>query len=344
MPFDTETHLDAGPLDGASFGTKIRVTAPSARTAVDALTDPAFGIQDRLADAGGLMAISGLEYLAGAPEELIRLSRAFGPELEDVRATLTAPRFFHPDAAEIMVLSNKPGHDHPPPPRPAGGLPVRFPDRINWHTDQSYRRPPPDVSLLYGVTVPPPDQGQTLYADCTSAYRALDPRTQARLEGLEGIHTMSWIGRGAEDVRAGVVPKTVLDHQKPVRQPLVRRHPVTGDPALYLCEEKQMDHVDGPVAGMEPGPDGAGARLIRDLLRHATQERFVYIHTWRAGDLVVGDNRCLLHAASWYDSAAHAREMWRTTVMGNPGAPYAGEKKSWLPPEGVPVMAGLEDA
>ena len=344
MPRDHEAHLNVEPLKQASFGTRVHVRASTARAAVDALVDPAFDVQARLADAGGLLVVSGLAALAEAPAEYIRLSRVFGPELEDIRATLTAPRFFHPDAAEIMVLSNKPGHDHPPPPRPPGGLPIRFPDRINWHTDQSYRRPPPDVSLLYGVTVPPPDQGQTLYADCTAAYLALDPRTRSRIDGLEGIHTMSWIGRGIEDVRSGVAPKPVMDHQKPVRQPLVRHHPVTGKPALYLCEEKQMDYVEGPVAGMEPGPDGAGARLIRDLLRHATQERFVYVHSWQAGDLVIGDNRCLLHAASWYDSAAYAREMWRTTVMGNAGAPYAGEKKSWLPPDGVPVMAGLEDA
>jgi len=338
------TLLRTGPLPGAAFGAKIVVEAPDARAAVDALLDSAFDIQGRLAQAQGLLVLSGLAALACAPEDYVRLSQAFGPELEDIRATLTAPRFFHPDVAEIMVLSNKPGHDHPPPPRPSGALPVRFPDRINWHTDQSYRRPPPDVSLLFGVTVPPPDQGQTLYADCTAAYKALDPNTKALIDGLDGIHTMSWIGRGVEDVRSGVMPTPVLDHQKPVRQPLVRHHPVTGDPALYLCEEKQMDYLDGPVAGMEPGPDGAGARLIRDLLRHATQERFVYVHTWQAGDLVVGDNRCLLHAASWYDSATHAREMWRTTVMGNAGAPYAGEAKSWLPPDGVSVMAGLEDA
>lgn len=336
--------FDTHPLTKTAFGERINGDWPDARAAVDELTDPAFDIARRLADADGLLVISGLSTLADEPHEYLRLSRAFGPEIENIRDTLTAPRFFHPDVAEIMVLSNKPGHDHPPPPRPEGGLPIQFPRRINWHTDQSYRRPPPDVSLLFAVTVPPSDQGQTLYADCTAAYAALDPAMKARIENLDGLHTMSWIGRGADDVRAGTNPKPVLDHQKPVRQPLVRHDPVTGKPALYICEEKQMDYVDGPVVGLEPGPDGDGANLIRALLRHATQHRFVYVHAWQSGDLVIGDNRCLLHAASWYDGATFAREMWRTTVMGNPGPLYDGEAKSWLPPDGISVMAGLEDA
>jgi taurine dioxygenase len=340
--------LRPAPLTDAAFGAVLDVSDQDPDAAADAVLGDAAALVRAFHDAGGLLVLRGLTALKDRPRDLVRLSRAFGPEVEDIRETLTAPRFFHPDVAEIMVLSNKPGHDHPPPPEPPGGrggpLPIRFPDRANWHTDQSYRRPPPDVSLLSCVTAPPPDQGRTLYADCTAAYAALDASTRARIDGLEGLHAMGWIGRGAADVRAGVSPKPLLDHQRPVRQPLVRRHPVTGNPALYICEEKQMDHVDGPVVGLEPGPDGAGARLIRDLLRHATHPRFVYVHRWRAGDVVIGDNRCLLHAASWYDAAAHEREMWRTTVMGDPGPAYAGEAKSWLPPAGVAVMAGLEDA
>jgi alpha-ketoglutarate-dependent taurine dioxygenase len=65
-------------------------------------------------------------------------------------------------------------------------------------------------------------------------------------------------------------------------------------------------------------------------MAHATQRQFVYIHEWTAGDLVVWDNRCLLHAATWYEVDAVERLMWRTTVSGNPGSIYAGEKKSWV--------------
>ena len=61
-------------------------------------------------------------------------------------------------------------------------------------------------------------------------------------------------------------------------------------PALYLCDEGQMDFVDGPLKGLEPGPDGEGAKLLRQLLTHATRPEFVYIHEWQPGDLVIADN------------------------------------------------------
>ena len=91
-----------------------------------------------------------------------------------------------------------------------------------------------------------------------------------------------------------------------------------------------MDWLDGPIAGLEPGPDGEGARLLDELMTHMTRPEFVYAHEWTAGDLVVWDNRCTVHAATWFNADEEARVMWRTTVSGNPGAAYAGETKSWL--------------
>jgi taurine dioxygenase len=111
----------------------------------------------------------------------------------------------------------------------------------------------------------------------------------------------------------------------------VRAHPVTGQRALYLCEYGQMDWFDGPFVGMQPGPHGDGAALLDELMSHYTQPRFVYVHEWSAGDLLVWDNRCLVHAATWYDTEKEQRLMWRTTVRGNPGAIYAGERRSWIP-------------
>ena len=92
------------------------------------------------------------------------------------------------------------------------------------------------------------------------------------------------------------------------------------------------------------GPDGEGARLIRELLAHATQERFVYTHRWEVGDLLITDNRNLLHCATWYDLDSYSRLMWRTTVMGNPGDDYEGEEKSWIPQDGSQIMAGMDHA
>jgi len=317
-------------------------------TVLDTFARHADTILARFYAARGLMLVKGLQAIAGQPVALVELSRWFGPEVEDYHQTLTSPRFFHDSVNEILILSNAAPCNHPPPPKPAAAdgerLPTRFPEQVNWHTDQSYRRPPPDVTLLLAVELPPRDQGQTLFADCTAAFAALDPQLQRRLEQLQGIHAPSWIGRSRAAVENGEQPLELLPHQLPQRQPLVRRHPVTGARSLYICEEKQMDYIDGPIAGLETGPEGEGAALLRELLTHVTRDEFVYVHEWEPGDLLIADNRNLLHCATWYDAAEYTRLMWRTTVMGNPGSEYAGEAKTWIPRDGSDVMAGMENA
>jgi alpha-ketoglutarate-dependent taurine dioxygenase len=112
---------------------------------------------------------------------------------------------------------------------------------------------------------------------------------------------------------------------------VVRTHPVTAKKALYLCERSQMDWFDGPFVGLQPGPYGDGAKLLDELMAHYTRPEFIYVHEWTQGDVLVWDNRCLVHTATWYDAEKEQRMMWRTTVRGNPGAIYAGEEKSWVP-------------
>lgn len=337
------------PLEQVSFGASISFGDTKSTAVVEQLEhEPSF-LPDLLIEAGGLVVLRGLHEVRKDPSLLVRISRALGPEVENYYQTLTAERFFHTHVPEVLVLSNRAPCSHQPPPQPqppltaAGGLPIQFPHRKGWHTDQSYRRPPPDVSLLYAVETPPSNQGQTLFADCTSAYETLDEVTKQRIQSLVGIHAPKWIGRSEYAVRNGETPRPLLAHQHPQRQPLVRFHPVTGNPALYLCEDGQMDFVDGPIEGMETGPDGEGAKLLYALVTHTTRSEFVYVHKWQPGDLVIGDNRCLLHTATWYDATKFTRLMWRTTVMGNPGKEYSGESKSWLSSEGHSPMQGMED-
>ncbi|MEM6622377.1 MAG: TauD/TfdA family dioxygenase [Pseudomonadota bacterium] len=340
--------LKPTPLRADTFGACLDLSDAPPDDALDKVLAAAKDLPAMMDRASGLLLIRGLSALAGRPGDMVALARAFGTEVEDIRQTLTAPRFFHPDVAEIMVLSNKPEVGHQPPPRPPlqpdGTLDVQFPAQTNWHTDQSYRRPPPDVTLLFGRTTPPADQGQTLFANASGAYDALGSVQRDRLSKLHALHAMGWVGRTPDDVAAGTPPNPLLPHQMPVRQPLVRQHPVTGRHALYLAERRQLDYVDGPIMGMETGPGGAGDQLVKDLLTHISDPRFVYVHAWQPGDLVIADNRSLLHAATWYDSAQYAREMWRCTVMGNSGQEYVGEAKSWLPADGQDLMQGLEDA
>ena len=325
------------PLPGANFGGRLTVTGVAGAHAFIAAAerDPET-LPRALADSGGLLLLPGMQAMADEPALLARLSRLFGPEVENYRETLTPLNMVHASVPEIFIVSNTPPANRPPPKLPDppltadGKLPVQFPHRRGWHTDQSYRRPPPDISVFLAVVPVPQGQGQTLFADGAAAYAALPPALKARIEGLEGLHVRPGAGRSRDAVLAGETPRPLGPHERPQRQPVVRTHPVTGRPALYLCEFGQMDWLEGPLVGMQPGPHGDGAALLCELMTHLTRPEFVYVHEWTRGDVLVWDNRCLVHAATWFDAARQARVMWRTTVSGNPGAAYAGERKSWI--------------
>ena len=336
--------IDELAQDG--FGIRLEFASGDLEDVLASCSANADVILSRFYAARGLMLIEGMHGMFECPRALVKLSRLFGSEVENYHQTLTSPRFFHDSEEEILILSNEPPCNHRPPPKPSHNdeFKVEFPHQVNWHSDQSYRRPPPDITLLLAVRTPPPDQGQTLVADCTSACAALNLETRERLRHLNGIHAPSWVGRSREAVEQGEPILELLPHQVPQRHPILRRHPVSGEESLFVCEEKQMDFVDGPVVELETGPDGEGARLIRELLAHTTQERFVYTHRWQVGDLLITDNRNLLHCATWYDADSYSRLMWRTTVMGNPGYEYAGERKSWIPRDGSKIMAGMDHA
>lgn len=326
------------PLPGATFGGRIELAGGAAAVIAAAEAVPE-ALPRALADAEGLLLLKGMQAIADDPELLLRLSLNFGSEVEDYRSNLTPLNQVHESVPEILVVSNIPPVSRMPPKLPDppltadGKLPTRYPHRHGWHTDQSYRRPPPDISLFFAVVPVPKGQGQTLFANGALAYAALPAALKARIEGLEGLHTKSRTGRSREQVQAGEPVQPLRPHERSQRQPVVRVHPVTGRPALYLCESGQMDWAEGPFVGMQPGPHGDGAALLDELMSHLTRPEFVYVHEWDPGDLLVWDNRCLVHAATWFDAAREKRLMWRTTVSGNPGAIYAGERKSWIAEE-----------
>ncbi|HZP99533.1 MAG TPA: TauD/TfdA family dioxygenase [Reyranella sp.] len=326
-----------GPLPDASFGAVVRLkSGDGARSLEAAMAAEPQTVPGALADAGGLLLVQGLHEINDDPAALVRLSRSFGPEVEDYRRTLTDLTSVHSAVPEIMLVSNVAPVNRLPPPRPEppltadGKLPVQYPHRTGWHTDQSYRRPPPDISLFYAASPVARGRGQTLFASGILAYEALAPDLKRKVDNLEGLHAQPGTGRSRKAALAGEKPRVFAPHQRSQRQPVVREHPVTGKKALYLCEGGQMDWFEGPLVGMEPGPNGEGAKLVDLLMSHMTQRRFVYVHEWTQGDMLIWDNRCLVHAATWYEPGEQ-RMMWRTTVHGNPGATYAGEAKSWIP-------------
>jgi alpha-ketoglutarate-dependent 2,4-dichlorophenoxyacetate dioxygenase len=171
-----------------------------------------------------------------------------------------------------------------------------------WHSDSSFRPIPAKYSLLSARVVNPVG-GNTEFADMRAAYDTLDTATKAQIEELVCEHSLMY-SRGSlgmldysDDERAMF---------RPVRQRLVRTHPVSGRRSLYLSS-----HAGG-VIGM-PMPE---ARiLLKDLTEHATQPKFVYVHQWRVWDLVMWDNRQMMHRVRRYDES-QPRDMRRTTVAG----------------------------
>ena len=336
-------------IPGSSFGAIVEFPQRPLATVLTALEGQPDALLGALLESKGLLVLPKLAEIAIRPELLVRLSKLFGPEVENYHHTLSTKNLVHPEIPQILVLANQPPSNRQPPPQPEpeltedGQLPVQFPHRRGWHTDQSFRRPPPDISLFYAVTPSPKGTGQTLYASGTGAYQALPNELKNRIADLQGVHALPWTGRSETAVRNGDIPVDLLVHQRPQRQPVVRRHPLTGECSLYLCEDGQMDWVDGPIAGLESGPDGAGGVLLYELMNHFTQRQFVYAHDWDKGDLVIHDNRNVIHSATWFDSETQVRDMWRTTVMGNAGSEYDGEQRSWIPAAGVEAAHGLAD-
>ncbi len=172
-----------------------------------------------------------------------------------------------------------------------------------WHSDSSYRAVPAKYSLLSGRIVVERG-GHTEFADMRAAYDALDDATKTEVEDLVCEHSLMF--------SRGTLGFTALSEQeramfRPVRQRLVRTHPVTGRKSLFLSA-----HAGGIVGW--PIPEARA--LLRDLVEHATQPQFVYSHQWRQWDLVMWDNRQTMHRVTRFDET-QVRDMRRTTIAGN---------------------------
>lgn len=172
-----------------------------------------------------------------------------------------------------------------------------------WHSDSSFRAIPAKYSLLSGRRVST-DGGNTEFADMRAAYDALDTRTKAEVEDLVCEHSLMF-SRGL----LGFDDLSAEERQMfaPVRQRLVRRHPVTGRTSLYLSSHA------GTIVGW-PMPEARA--FLRDLTEHAVQPRFVHVHRWQPYDLVMWDNRQTMHRVRRFD-AGQVRDMRRTTVAGD---------------------------
>jgi alpha-ketoglutarate-dependent 2,4-dichlorophenoxyacetate dioxygenase len=170
-----------------------------------------------------------------------------------------------------------------------------------WHTDSSYQRPAAKYSMLRAVAVPPWG-GETEFSDCRAAYDALPDILRVEAEGRFAEH---WVHHSRSTLGWDPTEEEIRGAMPPVRWPLVRVHSASQRKTIYIGAHARR------VMGMALP---AGRILLRDLQEHATQPEFVYRHTWHPGDLVLWDNRSVLHRGCRYD-LGQIRDMRRTTVL-----------------------------
>jgi alpha-ketoglutarate-dependent 2,4-dichlorophenoxyacetate dioxygenase len=170
-----------------------------------------------------------------------------------------------------------------------------------WHTDSSYQRPAAKYSILRAVAVPRLG-GETEFADCRAAYDTLPDVLRAEAEDRFAEH---WVHHSRSTLGWEPTDDEIRGAMPPVRWPLVRVHPGSERKTLYIGAHARR------VIGL---PLPAGRILLRDLQEHATQPAFVYRHAWQPGDLVLWDNRAVMHRGCRYD-LTEIRDMRRTTVL-----------------------------
>ena len=220
-----------------------------------------------------------------SPDAHIAFSRRFGPlEVHILH------QYQLTNHSEILLLSNKTDSDGNPLGLVEAG---RY-----WHTDVSFTKIPSMGSFLYAMEVPP-DGGDTLFSSQFAAYDALPEHWKTRLENLTALH-------GLNKTTAPKFTDAQLASVKGVEHPLIRTHPKTGRKALYagVFVDKILNVSD------------AESDETLDYLRgHWARDEFIYRHRWQVGDLVMWDNRSILHHATSFDPQ-YVRHMHRTTVEG----------------------------
>jgi taurine dioxygenase len=226
------------------------------------------------------------------PTAQVAFARRFGEVQIHVMSQYHASAY-----PELYTLSNldaagKPRGEHP--------------DRgtMAWHTDGSWQRVTGQATMLYAEIVPA-TSGGTGFADMYSAYEALAPAEQAKLATMRAVHNLDF----SRNRRHGESPMTAAqrDAVPPVDHPIVRTHPETGRKCLFLG-----DHAEY-IFGMDYDE---GRDFIEELNARIIAAARIYTHRWRQRDLMVWENRCLMHKAESYDTAREARVIRRCTVLG----------------------------
>ncbi|AKH42881.1 alpha-ketoglutarate-dependent 2,4-dichlorophenoxyacetate dioxygenase [Altererythrobacter atlanticus] len=277
--------------------TRLHSRFAAAITGVDLHAGPTDELRDFIEQAMAEYAVCVIRHGPISDQEHLAFARMFGPlELPpgypEGRNSWIAPELFY--AGNLDADRNiKP---LPPERNIATGAEL-------FHADSSFNAQPSKWSILRGVECPPPEiGGDTLFVDLRAAYDDLEPRLKQQLDGLMGIHDF-WEARR----RAGFVfqEKDCLAMPQPaVLHPLVREMD-NGRKSLFL---------GGHCVGVKGWPEERARQLLADLYHHATQDKYIYRHKWTTGDLVIWENRCVLHAATRLETTDYKRDMRRATI------------------------------
>jgi len=247
-------------------------------------------------DAGGLLVIRGQSLNT---DQHIRFSRHFGPLFgapgeEPLQETVS--RYIHPEHPEIYRVSNKLQDGEPMGRARAGTC---------WHSDVSFKQRPAAASILHAIEIPTVG-GDTLYANMTAAYEALSETMKAAIAPLRAVHDFAQTA--ATQFAKPIVVEDDLKGDNRNVHPVVRTHAETGRKSLYV-NPGMTTHLDGFSAAESKA-------ILEFLYTHSTRPEHVYRHRWRQGDVVIWDNRSLMHYAV-ADYGDKPRYMERTTVIGD---------------------------
>jgi taurine dioxygenase len=233
-------------------------------------------------------------------EQHVEFARRFGKVDQNKDAVVNK----HPRFPEIMKL-HYPGSDSADS---AASYQGEF-----WHSDLSFRPNPPSATMLRALVIPPVG-GDTMFANMCLAYEQLSDGMRSLIDGLYAVHT----GGGNRIDRSTPERLAETMRQNRTAQPIARVHPETGRTSLYIGDHRNVKSLAG-MSAVESAP------LLGFLMEHATREQFCYRHQWQVDDILIWDNRCLLHRALGDYDRRKERSMERSTLLGTPsGRLYDG--------------------
>jgi alpha-ketoglutarate-dependent taurine dioxygenase len=279
---------------------------------------------------GGLLAVRGNDLVNTSPQELMAWSEVFG-SIEYGNFVAREDKMV--EGLPILRIGNvrdeggKLKSSLARVPQLKTDADIRYnPEtrRPVWHTDSTFRQSPP-IGSIFHCKIAPGSGGETLFANMRAAYNDLDDATRVKLDGLEAVcslaHHDKKINKYSPDYP--ILTPEQRAANPPNRVPLVLRHPVSGEKALYglnssTCailpkgEEITPEILD--ICDLE-GDEHESVQILRGLLPTITGPEYTVKWSWQPGDIVTWDNRCTIHSATGYDYENQSREMWRLTLL-----------------------------